>query len=237
MFFQKDIFLQKFIKKNCYISKYKKVLNFLYKLKTPYFLTYVSKKKLTKKEQKIFNCKYSSKLIIFKKIFNKKENVYNRCRAANKKDKTNLEKIVNKTKTYSRFSDDKKISRKSIKEFRKEWVLGYFIKKINRKLIVCEIDKKIAGFVLLKDFTKYLRIELIMVDPNFQHKGVGSSLISHINNIYLGSRHHLKAGTQFSNKQAIKFYKKSKFDKIGELFYQHIYSNTLKNEKILNVKL
>ena len=58
MLFKKDLFLQKFIKKNCYISKNKKSLNYLYKLNKPYFLTHVSKKKLTKKNQKIFNYKY-----------------------------------------------------------------------------------------------------------------------------------------------------------------------------------
>ena len=225
MLFQNDKFLQKFIKRNCYASKYKKALNFLYKLKTPYFLTYVSKKKLTKKEQDRFNCNYCSKLIIFQKNFNKKEIVHNQCRAANKKDKISLEKIINKTKTHSRFSSDKKINKKNIKEFRKEWVFGYFINKKNRKLIVCEIENKIAGFVLLRDNNKYLRIELIMVDPSFNRSGIGSSLLSHINNSYFRSRNHLKAGTQFNNLNAIKFYKKNKFKKIDELFYQHIYSN------------
>ena len=225
MLFQNDKFLQKFIKRNCYASKYKKALNFLYKLKIPYFLTYVSKKKLTKKEQDSFNCKYCSKLIIFKKILNKKEAVYNQCRTVNRKDKISLEKIISKTKTHSRFGNDKKIKKMNIKEFRKEWVFGYFINKKNRKLIVCEIGNKIAGFVLLRDFNKYLRIELIMVDPSFHRSGVGSSLLSHINNVYFESRNHLKAGTQFNNYDAIKFYKKNKFKKIDELFYQHIYSN------------
>ena len=225
MLFQNDTFLEKFVSKNCYISRYKKALSFLHKLKTPYFLTYISKKKLTKKEQEIFNCKYFSKLIIFKKIFNKREILFSQCRAANKRDKINLENLVNKTKTYSRFSEDKKISKKNIKEFRKEWVHGYFLNKKNRKLIVCEINKKIAGLVLLRDYTKYLRIELIMVDPSLHRSKVGSSLISHINNIYLKKRNYLKAGTQSNNKQAIQFYKKLKFKEIDELFYQHIYSN------------
>ncbi|MDC1077873.1 GNAT family N-acetyltransferase, partial [Candidatus Pelagibacter sp.] len=80
-------------------------------------------------------------------------------------------------------------------------------------------------FVLLRDCIKYLRIEQIMTDPSFHRRGVGSSLISYVNNIYFRTRNYLKAGTQFNNKQAMNFYKKNKFYKDDILFYQHIYSN------------
>ena len=64
-----------------------------------------------------------------------------------------------------------------------------------------------------------------MTDPSFHRRGVGSSLISYVNNIYFRTRNYLKAGTQFNNKQAMNFYKKNKFYKDDILFYQHIYSN------------
>ena len=225
MLFEKDLFLQKFVKKNCYKSKNKKSLSYLKKLKKPYFLTYVSKKKLTKKEQEHFNCKFYSKLIIFKKILTKKEAVLNKCRLASKKDKVSLEKIINKSKNYSRFFQDNRINKRNIKKFRKEWIIGYYKNKKNRKLIICEIKKKIAGFILLKDDTNYLRIEQIITNPRFMRKGVGSSLISYVNNIYFSNRNYLSAGTQSNNQHAIKFYKKNKLFKENQLFYQHIYSN------------
>ena len=225
MFFKKDLFLQKYIKNNCYISKNKKSLNFLHKLKKPYFLTYISKKKLNKKEQENYNCKYSSKLITFKKTLNNIETSFNRCRHTSENDKTILKKITNQSKNYSRFFNDKNINKKNIQKFRKEWIISFYKYKKNRKLIICEIKKKVAGFILVKEHSKHVRIEQIITNPSFIRKSVGSSLISYINNFYLGKRKYLKAGTQFNNEEAIKFYKKNKFYKEKELFYHHIYSN------------
>tara|TARA_B100001123_G_C15321112_1_gene1027925 strand:- start:2786 stop:3469 length:684 start_codon:yes stop_codon:yes gene_type:complete len=224
MIFRKDNFLQRFIKKSCYVTNSKKSLYITDKLNKPFFLTFVWNKKLTLKEQIKFNSQFSSKLVVYKKKFTKQEHIKNICRNSVKSDKKNLERIISKTKSLSRFIQDKKINKKLIKNFRKEWILNYFKNKKNKKLIVCEINQKLAGFVLLKDFLKYLRIEIIIADPKYRSYEVGSSMISYINNIYLGKRSFLIAGTQSTNKRAIKFYKKNEFTKYETRFYYHIYS-------------
>ena len=47
-------------------------------------------------------------------------------------------------------------------------------KEIIDKTIICDYDKKISGFVSMKDNELYL----LYVDPSFQNKGIGNKLVS-----------------------------------------------------------
>ena len=103
-------------------------------------------------------------------------------------------------------------------------MLKYFKNKKNKKLIVCEIKKKIKGILLISSDKKICRIDMILVHPSFIRRNIASSLISFANNYYINQKNYLIAGTQQSNVSAIKFYKKNNFKLIDFKYYHHIYS-------------
>lgn len=224
MQFKKDYFLEYYLDKNCYITKNKNYLKNFSKLKTPFFATYLNKVKLSNKEQIKFNCKHISKLLIFNKKFKEKETVHNKCRVAKISDKKKIDKLVLKTKSNSRFYLDPNIDRNKIKRFRADWVARYFENKKRRKLILCEINNKIQGILLIRLDKKNLRIEIILVNSKSKRKQIASSLISYTNNSYLNQIRNLIAGTQHLNDVAINFYKKNKFKIVDYKYYHHIYS-------------
>ena len=224
MLFKRDFFLQKHLNVNCYITNLKNSFKSLNKIKKPFFFSYINKTKLSQKEQSRYNCKYISKLLIFKKKFKKKEILINNCRLAKNLDKKLIDKLILKSNTNSRFYLDENINKKKIKRFRADWVAEYFRNKKGKKLILCEIKNKIGGILLLSHKGNIARIDILVVDPKFIRKSIASSLVSFVNNKYNARINFLIAGTQQSNNSAIKFYKKNNFKLIDFKYYHHIYS-------------
>ena len=72
---------------------------------------------------------------------------------------------------------------------------------------------------------KNVIIDLIAVSQRQQNKGVGSSLVNHINNFYYKKgKKFIITGTQNYNKKAISFYKKMKFKFLKKNYYYHFHS-------------
>lgn len=179
-----------------------------------YFITIKSKKKINKKFLKKNKIIFIEKNLTFvKKIVftGKKPKKYNNIRFAKKEDKKSVISIAKRAFYQSRFFKDKNIKKKIAKKIKKNWVLNFFLKKRGNYLIVCDIKKKITGFLLIIKNKNNFIIDLIAVKKNYQKLGYASQML----NFFIGTQKRKKffilASTQQTNKQSIIFYKRNKF--------------------------
>jgi ribosomal protein S18 acetylase RimI-like enzyme len=142
-----------------------------------------------------------------------------------KKDLAKIKRIALENSSNSRFVKDNLFPIKFRRNFRYFWLNNFFKKKRGDYLIVCDLKKKILGFVLLLKKINSYQIDLIVVKKDKQSVGVGSSLINYINKRFLRAGVKLLAGTQSYNNKAISFYKNNGFIRSKDTIYNyHIHS-------------
>ncbi|MGQ9701264.1 MAG: ribosomal protein S18-alanine N-acetyltransferase [bacterium] len=96
--------------------------------------------------------------------------------------------------------------------FPNPWPRSFFENDLQKPsviaLVVCNEDK-IIGYGLADCISEELHITNIAIDPNYQHQGLGTQLLSEMENIGL-ERGCIKAylEVRVTNKFAINFYKK-----------------------------
>lgn len=164
--------------------------------------------------------------IVFKKEIIIKKKKFNFIRPANRKDQNQVLQIASKAFTNSRFFKDKNISKKKAIKIKKSWVKNYFLGKRADEMYVSFQKKKITGFVLLIKKPKLI-IDLIAIKKKFQKKNIGSNLIDYCCNKNYNFN-YLYAGTQKSNIESIKFYKKNNFKIDKKLNIYHGFFNSKK---------
>ncbi|BAT72062.1 ribosomal-protein-alanine N-acetyltransferase [Thermosulfidibacter takaii ABI70S6] len=105
------------------------------------------------------------------------------------------------------------------KVFKKPWgydaFFGEFFKSFS-KIIVAEIDGKVVGFVVLWIMSPEAYLANIAVDPDYQGKGIGSTLLREVVRICEEEMvSSLVLEVRVSNKSAINLYKKFGFEMVG----------------------
>ena len=90
-----------------------------------------------------------SKLVYFERNFKNRQQIYLKCRHANKKDIKQIVNIAKENNSNSRFIIDNLISERFKKKYRSEWVKNFFKKKRGDYLIVVDMKKQILGFILI----------------------------------------------------------------------------------------
>ncbi|MEK7149889.1 MAG: GNAT family N-acetyltransferase [Patescibacteria group bacterium] len=96
-------------------------------------------------------------------------------------------------------------------------ILPTFNKKTDNKVVVAEIDKKIAGYVLVERLNKLAAsMVYIVVGPEFQKIGVGKNLVKGAED-YLKKKKFkvLQATIHKDNKKSKKFHEKIGFEFFG----------------------
>lgn len=105
----------------------------------------------------------------------------------------------------------------------------YFSNKDPRKMIsrglenedifvVLNDEKKCIGFILFEidgTFGKYPYLHMIVIDKDFQGKGIGKALISYFENVIAASYDKVFLMVGDFNKRAKKLYKKLNYEVIG----------------------
>tara|TARA_B110000971_G_scaffold221989_1_gene272298 strand:- start:11078 stop:11773 length:696 start_codon:yes stop_codon:yes gene_type:complete len=228
-----DKFVSFLIGYQSYITNNALSLNYIKKLKKPFFITLKnnSTKKITKKiidsiELANLKIKLASKIVFFERKYKENKKVYLDCREAKKSDIPQLKKICFENTSNSRFFNDLSLPLKFRKTYRVEWILNFFKKKRGNILIVAYKNKKVLGFILMLKKSFGLQIDLIVSSKNYQNKKVGTSLINYVNNNFLKKNDIIKAGTQLDNINANIVYKKLGFAKKKNTSYvYHIHSN------------
>jgi len=106
--------------------------------------------------------------------------------------------------------------------------LKYLLTKANSDCLAVSIEKTLRGFVLIlyKRGSRVAGIETINVDPNFQGKGIGTSLLEAAEeNMKSNGIEKVRLEVSVGNHAAIKFYEKAGFRKTVLLreyyFYEH----------------
>ena len=188
------------------------------------FLKYKSKNilisvKLNKKIEKSFLKKNQIKLIeknltFFKNSRKKKVEInhFKNIRLTNIIDKKSVLDIAENSFIKSRFFKDKDIDKTLARKIKRNWVLSFFKKKRGEYLIISELNKKIAGFLLVLKNKKDYIIDLIAVKKNYQNLGLGTKMIEFLENKVLKqNKVKIYVSTQSDNKDSIKLYTKNKF--------------------------
>jgi ribosomal protein S18 acetylase RimI-like enzyme len=123
---------------------------------------------------------------------------------------------------YSRFKKDNLFGESNFKKLYKEWIDNSIAKQLADDILLYLIEDKIVGFVTFKKHTNYSQIGLIAVDKDYQGKGIGSQLISEVEN-YLCKEgiKKLRIPTQLENKEACFFYKKIGYEIIENTPIKH----------------
>lgn len=94
----------------------------------------------------------------------------------------------------------------------KKWVFNSLFNGFADEVILLKIDEKIAGFISLKDRDGIGTIDLIMIDNQFQGRGLGSALLSHTKDYFLGKDiSTISVETEAENIQSNIFYQKNGF--------------------------
>ena len=152
--------------------------------------------------------------LIFEKNISVKSNISDLegIRFATLMDAIGICKIANKSFVYSRFHLDAYISNQLANKIKKQWVLNYFNGKRGDKMVVKIIDKKIVGFLqLLKNNKeKFVTIDLIAVDNDFQRQNIARDMISFAESFYQNYS-KIFVGTQVANIPSVRLYEKLGF--------------------------
>ena len=195
-----------FFKKN-FNTNFKKIKN----LKNKFF--FVTCKVGTKSKYNKLLIKNNFSLIeqniIFKKKIIKKQKECNFIRLAKREDRNQVLKITSKAFVNSRFFKDVNILKKRAIKLKKNWVNNYFLGKRGDEMYVSFQKNEITGFILLIKKPKLI-VDLIAIKKKFRKRNIGSNLINYCCNKNY-NLNYLYAGTQKSNIDSIKFYKKNNF--------------------------
>lgn len=116
---------------------------------------------------------------------------------------------------HSRFFNDPYLNKDKAKDVYGHWVQSSFLSK-NKYFIICNIDLKIAGYILFSLDCKNsaLIIELISVKEGMENRYIGKEMMiyleEYVYNNYKDIK-HIKVGTQSNNINAINFYVRNGF--------------------------
>ena len=142
-------------------------------------------------------------------------------------DEEAVVRIAEKSFLFSRFHMDPGFSRETADTLKAEWSRSYFKGQRGDHLVVADMNGVVAGFNLLMEETaNRICIDLIAVDGAYRKQGIGSDLISFVEE-KLSKYEYIKVGTQIANVLSLRLYENMGF-KITEAFYTFHYHHAVK---------
>lgn len=125
---------------------------------------------------------------------------------------------------FSRFNLDTNIQRSEFEILYKEWVDNSLNKSFADAVLVYKDEDTILGFITYKVIGNHANIGLLAIKPENQGKGIGSKLVSAVENILFEKGiTELSIPTQLQNKQACEFYIKIGYTIIEKLLIKHFW--------------
>ena len=148
-------------------------------------------------------------------------------------DKFYIEQIAANSFTNSRFHQDRELST-SADTIKKEWASNFFYGKRGSRMLVGEVDRSIAGFLLLIDTEEETIIDLIATSGEFRGRGVASKLIRNCKNeSYRPIR--IRVGTQSHNIPSVRLYESLGFRLVQSHYVLHFHTNEIPAKLCYNI--
>lgn len=146
-------------------------------------------------------------------------------RLAESKDEQQAVELGRRSFAFTRFHQDPAIPKEKADEIKAEWVRNYFKGTRGSHMIVAEKDNQIVGFLLMifSEGNFELIIDLVAVDPDFQHQGIATDMIIFAENMIENVK-SVKVGTQIANIPSLKLYGKLGFKVCHSAYVFHFHS-------------
>lgn len=125
---------------------------------------------------------------------------------------------------YSRFSLDPKIKQIEFKYLYNIWVDNSINGKFADGIFVYKEQNSILGFVTYKTNQDVATIGLIAVNPQYQGKGIGRTLIQSLENkLAINGVETVRIPTQLQNEAACRFYTKMGYQMVDSKILKHFW--------------
>ena len=129
---------------------------------------------------------------------------------------------------YSRFHLDPLVPDATADEVKRAWVSSYIEGRRGEALWLALEDDRPVGFVaVLANETageRRIVIDLIGVDADWQGRGVGGQLITHVIQTYADECDSIAVGTQVANIPSMRLYQRSGFEVTDTSYIMHLLS-------------
>lgn len=180
-------------------------------------------------ELPLYQKTYQETKVIFSKVlrpFNYKYNSNVKDTDLEPKSLTFFKALAYESGKKSRFLLDKNFGKKKFKNLYNQWIINSLNKQFAIKVFFIENENKATAFITLQKCNNIGKIGLLATHPDFQGKGLGKTLLQHVENYcMLNDIQHLEIPTQKENIQACNFYKSQKYEIKDELILKHFWKN------------
>lgn len=117
------------------------------------------------------------------------------------------------------FNSDKNLIGDDNIKYEKRDILDYLGNKLC-KIVVYDINKKIVGACLFQFWKTYIYIQTLIIHKKFRGKGIGSLLVSYVENIAKkGKRGTIELFVEANNKNMRRFTEKRDYKKGKNIIY------------------
>jgi dTDP-4-amino-4,6-dideoxy-D-galactose acyltransferase len=148
----------------------------------------------------------------------------------------NIEKYVNsepnrqllslaiQSGTYSRFANDRNISREKFEELYHRWIINSVKKSMADDVLVYKLHEDIIGLVTVYEKNNSGNIGLFGVDESHRGKGIGKTLVDAVKHYFFEKGiQKINVITQGHNQSACKFYECAGFTVSEEYEFYHFW--------------
>lgn len=127
---------------------------------------------------------------------------------------------------YSRFNVDDNIGQAKFEALYKLWVTKSVTKELAKEVFVHRHQDNITGFLTISEKNDRADFEMVAVDSNYRHKGIGTLLFKHAEKWSSDNGYeYIQIVTQGDNLPACKFYERMGCSVETMLYFYHIWRN------------
>lgn len=143
-------------------------------------------------------------------------------RFARPEDEEEAVSLARSSFTYSRFHLDPCFPNETANAIKGEWVRGYFKSTRGQALLVAEVNKRIAGFLLLlcNEADRAITIDLVATDREHRRKGIAQGMVRFAET-HMPDYKTIMVGTQLANMPSVTLYTDLGFSMVSASYVFH----------------
>jgi GNAT superfamily N-acetyltransferase len=137
-------------------------------------------------------------------------------------DRAAVQRIAERSFTFSRFHLDPAIPKSAADRIKRDWAGNFFSGDRGDAMVVSVVNDEVGGFLQLLHRDDVLTIDLIAVDARFRGKGLARDMIRFAEAEIPGVQ-RLKVGTQAANARSLHTYVADKFQFMNATYIFHFH--------------